>query len=68
MKYLTLTLFVFILLSCSKRTHTFRGKKVTERQFNKRLHKYTVKFINNNPEFVDLWKDVQVVYDTTKTQ
>ena len=23
---------------------------------------------HNNPEFVELWKDVQVVYDTTKTQ
>jgi hypothetical protein len=67
MKYL---LFIGLLLifSCAKKTYTFRGKKVTEKQFDRKLKKFTDKFVNDNPEFVELWNGVEVVYDTTKSQ
>lgn len=61
--------FIFILLlvsfvACSPKTYTFRGKKVTEKQFNRKLNRFTKRFINKNPEFVELWQGVEVVYDT----
>jgi hypothetical protein len=59
-------LMVLCLFSCSPKTYTFMGKKMTEKKFNRKLHKYTVKFIESNPEFVELWQGVEVVYDTIK--
>jgi hypothetical protein len=62
-------IFILLLLGffgCSPKTYTFMGKKMTEKKFNRKLHKYTVKFIESNPEFVELWQGVDVVYDTIK--
>ena len=51
-------------IGCAPKTHTFRGKMVTEKQFNRKLNRYTLRFLKKNPEFIELWNDVEVVYDT----
>lgn len=61
-------IIVSALFSCSPKNYTFMGKQMTEKQFNRKLHKYTVDFIEKNPEFVELWNGVEVVYDTIPKQ
>ena len=66
MKKIIFSLILLFLSGCAPKTHTFRGKQVTEKQFNRKLHRFTVRYIKKNPEFVELWEGVEVVYDTTK--
>jgi hypothetical protein len=67
MKYLFL-ISILLLFSCSPKTFNLKGENLTKRQFDRKLKKYTDQFIKENPEFIELWKDVQVIYDTTKNQ
>ena len=57
-------MMILLFLSCSPKNYTFMDKKVTKKQFDRKLHQYTVEFLEKNPEFVQLWNDVEVVYDT----
>jgi hypothetical protein len=59
-----LAILILMVFSCSPRNYTFRGKRVTEKQFNRKLNRLTLRYIKKNPEFVKLWNDVEVVYDT----
>lgn len=59
---------MFLSISCSPKTYTFQGKNVTKKQFDKKIKVYTDNFIKDNPQFVELWKDVEVVYDTTQVK
>ena len=67
MKYFLYIGFL-LFVSCAEKTYTFKDKKVTEKQFDRKLKRFTYKFVKNNPEFVELWNDVELVYDTTKFQ
>jgi hypothetical protein len=66
MKKYIIFFLIFSLTGCAPKTYTFRGKKVTEKQLNRKLHRFTVRYVKKNPEFVQLWEGVEVVYDTTK--
>ncbi len=57
-------LFLISFISCSPKIYVYQGEKLTKRQFHKRIDKVTTDFINNNPRFVELWNNVEVVYDT----
>jgi hypothetical protein len=64
MKKFIIIVSVFTFFSCSQKTYTLKGEKLTKRQFDRKLDKLTREYIDNNPKFVELWEGVEVVYDT----
>lgn len=62
-------LFVFVVLFCCScsTTHVWDGQKITKNQYEKKLKRYTIKYIKNTPKDVlmDI-QNLQVNYNTSQ--
>jgi hypothetical protein len=68
-KVFGLLVLVLLVTSCRttrNQTYSWEGKKVSKRQYDVLLYKYTVDFVNNYPKKEDLktFANLEVVYDT----
>lgn len=69
-KVLRLLVIVLLVTSCKttkiQESYSWEGKKVSKRQYDLLLYKYTVDFVNNYPKKEDLktFESLEVVYDT----
>jgi hypothetical protein len=73
MKLLTFAFLLIILFtSCGSsrfftknKTHTWENKLVTEKAYNRKLYRFTHKFVKNSSmEDLKLFSELEVVYDT----
>jgi hypothetical protein len=73
MKFLTFAFLLIILFaSCESskflaknKTHTWENKLVTEKAYNRKLYRFTHKFVKNSSmEDLKLFSELEVVYDT----
>jgi len=57
-----------LIFSCSgPKEYTFDNKKVTNRKFERKINRYTKEFVKKmTQEELNLFSELQVVYDTTK--
>jgi hypothetical protein len=68
-KVLGLLVIVLLITSCRttrSQTYSWEGKKVSKRQYDLLLQKYTVDFVNNYSKKEDLktFENLEVIYDT----
>jgi hypothetical protein len=70
-KVLGLLSIVLLVTSCKttkiQQSYSWEGKKVSKRQYDLLLYKYTLDFVNNYPKKDDLktFMNLEVIYDTT---
>lgn len=62
-------IFILILFSCSvPKDYVFENKLVTEKKFKRKMNRYTKQFVKKmTQEELNLFSELKVVYDTTKT-
>lgn len=64
--YRIVIILAMIFISCSPKNNTWMGKKVTERKFNRKLDRYTKKFIKKHKDLIEQFSDFEIIYDTSK--
>ncbi len=65
-RFFVLFVSVLLIFSCSApKEYTFDNKSVTKKALERKINRYTKKFVKNmNQEQLDIFSGLQVVFDT----